>query len=97
MLYRDTGGYCFMVVLYQIDRDHLNMIFQICGTPDDEMMSKIISEDVSGSCYTMLTIIISLSLSLLFPLFIYRHGPIFTVYRNLTGKLFQNFLSELIL
>lgn len=29
------------------DRDHLNTIFQICGTPDEEMMGKIDSEDVS--------------------------------------------------
>ena len=30
------------------DRDHLNTIFQICGTPDAVMMSKIESEDVSA-------------------------------------------------
>lgn len=33
------------------DRDHLNTILQICGTPDEEMMSKIDSEDVSCFFY----------------------------------------------
>ena len=29
-----------------IDKDHLNAILKICGTPDAEFMSKIDSEDV---------------------------------------------------
>ena len=33
------------------DRDHLNMVLQICGSPDEEMMSKIDSEDVSFSLF----------------------------------------------
>ena len=37
------------------DRDHLNTIFQICGTPDAVMMSKIESEDVSAFFFSLLT------------------------------------------
>ncbi len=50
---------CVCVCVCYIDRDHLNRILQICGTPDPELMSKIESAPVSRTSLSP-----SLSLSL---------------------------------
>ena len=36
-----------------LDRDHLNRILQICGTPDPELMAKIESAPVSGTSLSL--------------------------------------------
>ena len=42
-----SSSSCTALTTTGTDREHLNYILQICGSPDEELMSKIDSEDVS--------------------------------------------------
>ena len=72
------------------DKDHLNAIFRVCGTPDAEFMSKIDSEDVNNNNNNVL-----LCLLLLF-VCLFRLLDMLRVYQNLRKRISLIFSKELI-
>ena len=63
-----------------LDRDHLNRILQICGTPDPELMAKIESAPVSNIAPLSLSLSLSLFHSLTHSLTLSTHTQTHTLY-----------------